>query len=282
MQRKTLSLIIFLATIIAITIPLAILTSGAGTDTFSANVTVQNNVPTITWVEAAGDSPQAGDTKIIQIDFNVSDNNTVTDIVTASSHMNITRSGETARLSSACFSVSNSSDNLEQSITCNITIYWYDEAGAWNISVYATDGTGSDSDSTTADFTMGTTDDINVIETALTFTGNPGQANVASSDNPLVINNTGNQPYTSINITGYNLTGGGDTIGATDFAVNISNSGGPGDALAHNAPIVITGSSLTRGASATEDLYFWVDIPSGIVDTDYNTGGNPWTIDPIV
>lgn len=279
MKKETLSLFIFLATIIAITTPLVILTSGATTDTFSVSTTVGNSAPQIVWVEAPTETPNAGTTKVITIDFNVTDNNSVTDIDTASSSANITKAGEADRLSTACWSVSNSSDQKTQRIRCNITIYYYDADGAWDICVYATDGTASDSDCTSSDLTMNSLDDISVVETSLSFSGSPGEQDVAATENPLTINNTGNQVYTGIDLTAYNLTGGGDTIGATNFAVNTTASGGPGNQLSHGSPVTITGASLNKGATATEELYFYLDIPSGITATTYNSVSN-WVIDP--
>ena len=45
MKRKTLTLLIFLVTLVAITIPLTMLASGAATDSFESNVTIGNTAP---------------------------------------------------------------------------------------------------------------------------------------------------------------------------------------------------------------------------------------------
>ncbi|KYK25207.1 hypothetical protein AYK26_06330 [Euryarchaeota archaeon SM23-78] len=278
MKKETLTIFIFLATLILITVPLIMLTSGAQTDSFSANVTVGNSAPEITWVnDSVNASPNAATTKEIQIRFNATDGNGVSDFNDSTAQTNISKNG-VIRSSHIC-SPAGFVGTME-SWLCNVTIYYYDQPGEWVITAYIEDLGGNYSTNTTSNFTMGNTDDIDVIETALTFSGSAGENDVAASENPLTINNTGNQDYTSINMTGYNLTGGGNTIGATAFAVNISNSGGPGEALQHNAPITITDANLSRGL--TEDLYFFLDIPSGIANTDYDTGGTPWTIDPVI
>ena len=163
MKRKTLSLIIFLATLIAITIPLVMM-SGAQTDSFTSNVTVGNNAPVIGWVNGSlNQAPNEGGNpeKVIQIQMNVTDTNGVDDINTSDCFMNITRSGETTRTSSSCFSTSNASNT--QWITCNITIYWYDEPGTWDITAYAMDYQGSTDNNDKSDFDMGDADYVDVI-----------------------------------------------------------------------------------------------------------------------
>ena len=286
MNEKTLSVFVFLATIALLSVPVIMLASGAGTDTFGANVTITNSAPTIDTVTASSKAPTVpGGGTVISLNFNATDTNGVKNIVTASAFMNISRADEVTRTGSECWSLSNSSDGQTQNISCNITVLYYDEPGAWHICAYVTDGTANDSDCATADLTMGNLDEVNVIDTALTFTGLPGDTNVAASDNPLVINNTGNQNYIKLDITGYNLTGGDDTIGAAQFAINVtSNVGGNGQALSHSAAVEITSAALTKGEGtfSTEELYFYVDIPSGIAAVDYNTGGTPWMIDPSV
>ena len=283
MKKETLSALIFLATITLITAPLIILTSGAATDNFSANVTVGNNAPTIDFVVNGSDSPNGATTKTIYINFTVTDENGVLDLVTVSSFVNITRAGEATRTSTDCWSTSNVSNT--QNITCQLDILYYDEPGAWDICAYVTDGTDADSDCTTADFTMGNTDDVDIIETALSFSGNAGDTNIGATENPLVVNNTGNRVYSGIDLTAYNLTGGVDTIGATAFTVNVTDGSGEGQALAHSSPVTITSASIAKAeaaGSASEDLYFYLDIPTGIAATDYNTGGTPWMIDPTI
>ncbi len=261
------------------------LVSGGDTDSFTANVTIGSAAPTIDWVnDSVNASPAEGGTRIIQIQFNVTDNNGFADINTSAAYMNITRPGETTRETTGgdCYSTFNAS-NI-QVIECNITISWYDEEGEWVIAVYIADNQGNFSTNDTSNFTMDTLDAVAVIEDALTFSGTPGQSDQAAQENPLNINNTGNQNYTKINITAYNLTGvaESDTIGASAFAVNVSGGvAGAGQSLVHSTTVLITDAALDRGATATEELYFWVDIPSGIEDDEYSAGTN-WEIDPTV
>ncbi len=280
MEKKSLSILIFLATIIAITIPLAMLTSGAATDNFDTNVSVGNTAPVINWVnDSVGLSPNEGSTRIIQIQMNVTDDNGVSDINTSDCYMNLTKSGETTRTSNICYSTSNTSNT--QWIECNITIYWYEKPGEWVITAYATDDAGSTDTNDTSNFTMGDADYIDVINASITFSGSPGDANVGPSN--IIINNTGNQNYTGIDLTAQNLTGASssDNIGASQFTVNITDGSGNGQSLSHNSAVSITSAVLNRGpgASGEEELFFYVDIPSGIANDEYSAGSN-WLIDP--
>ncbi|MBW2991010.1 hypothetical protein KY348_04875 [Candidatus Woesearchaeota archaeon] len=283
MKRKSISLFLFLATLVAITIPLAIL-SGAQTDNFDANVSIQNSAPVIGWVnDSVTQSPNDGSTSILQIHMNVTDTNGVSDINTSDCFMNITRTGETTRTSSVCFSTTNSSNT--QWITCNITISWYDVPGEWVITAFATDDSGVNDTNNTSNFTMGNADYVDVINASIRFASvTPGQQNAGPRN--IIINNTGNQNYTEINLTGYDLTGvvSSNVIGVSNFTVNVTDGSGEGQALVNNTEILVTSASLDRESSpsgATEEFYFYLDVPSGLEDDEYSAGTN-WLIDPAV
>ena len=119
-----------------------------------------------------------------------------------------------------------------------------------------------------------------------------------------MLNNTGNNDFDQINLTAANLIGittPGETIAASNFAVNITNSSsGLGLALS-NSPQVIpgiddtanatlfhgpgisgdtapySGPTLTRG---NQTLIFWVDVPSsGLSSQTYNNTWNMTAVD---
>lgn len=275
MKTTTFALLLFLATIAVITAPIILLTSGAATDSFSVTLSIGNAVPTIGWVSTGSDSPSEGTTKVIYLQFNVSDNNTVTDINSSSVFMNISRAGETNRTSSSCVSLLNSTDSKTQEFNCTITIYYYDGAGTWDICAYARDDSGvSVSDCTSADFTMGNTDSIDVINTSMSFTGNQGETDKGPGH--IVLNNTGNQNYAHISLNATYLSNNSDIIGVGNFTVNVTNSA-YGQNLSENSFINVTSAYLNR--TSTEDLYFYMDIPAGIPSAVYNSNRN-WIIDP--
>ena len=281
MKKEILGLLIFLATLAAVSIPLVMLAIGAPTDTFSSNVTVGNSPPNITYVNNSFSiNPSAATTREVVIRFNATDNNSASDFNDATAEVNITLDGVT-RTSHTC--TPEGLAGVLESWECNITINYWEKPGNWNITAYVEDTAGNSTMNDTYWMTVGNADHIDVIETALSFSGSAGQQNRPASENPLTINNTGNQNYTIVNITGTVLSGGGDNIGPSNFTVNVTDGSGEGEALSTSV-ITIASAVIDRrtGASSTEDLYFYLDIPSGIANTDYSTGGSPWTIDPSV
>jgi hypothetical protein len=263
MKTKYLGLGLFFTTIIAITIPLILLASGAATDNFSASVTLGNSPPVISWViSTASDSPAEGNIKNISLQFNVTDNNTVIDINTSSTFMNISRAGETNRTSSSCVSILNSSDSKTEEFNCTITIYWYDVNGTWDICAYARDNSSSAaSNCTSSDFTMNQLDSVDLVNGSIAFSGSAGQADVGPQH--VVVNNTGNLNYVNLQLNATYLNSGGNTLGVGNFSVNVTDSAN-GQALTENTFLTIASSTLNRGAAATKDMYFYLDIPTGL------------------
>lgn len=282
MERKTLTLAIFLVTIIAITIPLAMLTSGAATDSFESNVTIGNSVPYDVWVETGvSENPNAATTKEVEISFNATDNNSVSDFNDSSALVNITKGGVT--LTSHTCIAAGQSGNTEQ-WTCNITINYYQEPGAdWAIAVYIADFTGASDTNTTETMTVGQTDHVDVINATIGFSGSAGEQDVGPSN--ILMNNTGNQVYSNINITAYDLLGAvsSNPIGVSNFTVNVTDGSGVGQALVNDTDVQVASATLARrtAGSTTEEFFFYVDIPNGIEDDEY-TAGTDWEIDPIV
>ena len=282
MERKTLTLAIFLATLIAITVPLAMLTSGAPTDSFESNVTVGNTGPEKLWVQSGvSENPNAATTKEVQIRINATDNNSVGDFNDSATFLNITYNGVT-RTSHTC-TPAGLSGNME-SWLCNVTInYWEEPSADWEIEAYVRDLSDATATNDTVNMTIGNADHIDVINVSIGFSGSAGEQDVGPSN--IIMNNTGNQAYTNINVTAYDLAGAvsSDPIGATNFTVNVTDGSGAGQALADSTDIQVTGASLARrtGASTTEEFFFYVDIPSGIQNDEY-TAGTDWSIDPIV
>ncbi|MBU1596991.1 MAG: hypothetical protein KKE98_00970 [Nanoarchaeota archaeon] len=257
------------------------LTSGAGTDTFASNVTIDNTGPEILSTNATSTAPSSATTKVIQLELNVTDNNTVTDLNPSSIVMNITYTGETTRsaTSSDCWSVANSSDNLQGVFWCNVTIYYYDREASWTINAYIADDSAVGDSDTAGTFGMGTLDDVDVINASILLQGNAGEQNVGPA--LVLINNTGNQNYTGLDVTGYNLTANSFNIDASAFTVNVTDGSGVGQALTHAGATSVTSAVLLRGtgASSDEEFYFYVDIPTGLEDDTYDSTSN-WIIDP--
>ena len=131
--------------------------------------------------------------------------------------------------------------------------------------------------------TVGNADHVDVINATIGFSGSAGEQDVGPSN--IIMNNTGNQDYSNINITAYDLVGAvsSDPIGVSNFTVNITDGSGVGQSLVDSTDVQVTSASLARrtGASTTEEFFFYVDIPLGIEEDEYTAGTN-WEIDPII
>lgn len=273
MKRKIFTALIFLATIALITVPFIILTLAAGTDTFGAGAIIDNVAPVISWVNnTVSAAPDSGTSKIIQIRFNATDANTVSDFNDSTAQMNITY-GATTRTSGNCTSAGLT--GTMDSWLCNISINYYDPPGAWNITAFIADNSGLTSTNTTSDFTMNTADYIDVVNASINFTGAPGATDVGPQN--IIINNLGNINYGQINVTAINLLNGANVLGAGNFSVNVTNSAN-GQALSNNSKVQVTSANITRGAGSNEELFFYLDIPSTLATGTYSAPAS-WTID---
>jgi hypothetical protein len=269
------SQVLFLTALAIVSLPAIFLALGASTDNFSVTTTVGNNAPAISWVQAPSDGPNAGTTKTAQVMFNASDENGASTLNDSSAYINLTNGG-TLRQSSNC--TVTQINATSKNYVCNITIYYYDTPGSWNINAYIRDNSGNATNLSSSAFTMGNVDDVDVMEGSISFTGTPGQSDVGATENPVTVNNTGNQAYSQIALTAFNLISGGSQIGAGNFSANISNSA-DGQMLINNSAVAVAGSTLTRGASATRDVYVFLDVPIGVAGATY-TSSSSWLIDP--
>ena len=99
-----------------------------------------------------------------------------------------------------------------------------------------------------------------------------------STNDPQILNNTGNGNFASINITGYNLTDGSNYINSTYFTVNATNDAVGKNLASDGGEILIPSATLTR--NTTQDLYFYVATPSGTPAGSYSTATtNEWIIE---
>ena len=109
-----------------------------------------------------------------------------------------------------------------------------------------------------------------------------GATNQTATNDPTIINNTGNYDFWSgINITGQNLTGvtnSGYSIAAANISVNISANAN-GDKMQRNAPVRLSNANLTHGPPGASNisLYFYIDVPTGLSAQVYNVTA-PWEI----
>ncbi len=156
--------------------------------------------------------------------------------------------------------------------TCNVTFWWYDAAGSWaiyasildNFSTQAINKSTNISVSATTGFTMGPTN--------LTWsTIGAGATNQTASNNPIEMNNTGNQNIgTATSNVSVNAT---DLVGETSSSLSLYSG--------NFSVSSFTGGTTCSGAACTECAGSNMSITSGFYAniTDANLTKGNYTID---
>ena len=261
--------IIFLLTIITIlSTTTSTIVNASNVSTFTVSLTLNNSAPTITAVQAVSDSPAEGTTKAISFYFNASDGNGAQDIPAANAQVIINKSGQTTRASGSICTIL-STVGTTNAYQCNVTIYYYDGPGSWTINASVFDGASSMANNLSVLYTNGNIFGIGLKLATMTFSGSPGQENISASNNPQVINNTGNNAFTKLNLTAYNLMSGSNVIAAGNFTANITSSGGLGQTLSNGTSIALTNSNIS--VQSTTNMYVYIDVPLGVGNGTYTS-----------
>jgi len=255
---------------------------------FTVNLSIGgNSVPVITWVESGlSPNPVESTTTTVYILFNASDNNGHADIDASTAQIVLSRAGETVRTSGAsCVNYNN--DSLTKLFNCSVNMQYYDDDGAWTINASVEDFSAAYDDDTATTLAYGTLQALRGSPLGISFGAvNLGIQNQASND-PLVLNNTGNQNFTQINLTAYDLVGQDNSlqyIAASDLYANISLNDF-GDQMSNNTMVVLTNGTLIRdigGSDANRNLYFWVDVPSSGLSNQNYTSSSSWQIEVFI
>jgi len=230
------------------------------------------NNPSISNIESIPDVTLIADsTKKINILFNVTDNDGTSDINENTANATVYKSGETSRYNYSCTKVSEQDNTIR--FNCSIQMYFYDGAGTWNVNVSIQDNSETWAiDDTTRTFTVNTLDDVDIDDTTINWNG------ITASTDDVEGDNKGNQDYTIIQVTGYNANdGGSQTITAENFSVDIVTGATSGqDYLENGIPVTLTDAFINRGASETETMYTYVDVPPFLAGTFIST--SDWQI----
>ena len=259
-----------------------------GQDITTVNFTVNlslggNAVPVVTWVQSGlTPNPTESTTTTVWIQFNASDDNGHADIDYSTAQIILNRSGETQRTSSSCDNFNN--DSLVKQFNCSVNLQYYDDEGAWTINASVSDFSSASDEDTGTTLSYGALQAVRGTPLGITFgTVNLGQSRNATND-PLILNNTGNQNFTEINLTAYDLTGQdipSQYIAASQFYANISLDN-YGDQLSNNTPVTLTNGTLSRdigGTDVNRNLYIFVTVPgSGLSNQNY-TSSDLWQIE---
>ena len=246
-----------------------------------ASLTVGNSAPTITDVESGITITLTGESTVpVNVIFNVTDTNGFGDLNDSKSWCALTKSGEATRNSTSCTAQNQSGNDLVYS--CPLDMQFYDAAGVWNVTCFAEDINGLSDTNNTETATVNDLNHVSQNVLSLNWTSvNPGNTN-EEAQIPLILSNGGNQNYSSFNITSQNAISGSNTITNDRFKVDNETNQSSGQTLLNDSGIIWPEGSLPRcnspcSSNSTEEAYFYVDTPTGIIGGVYASIAN-WTI----
>ena len=180
--------------------------------------------------------------------------------------MNIT--GSTTRTNASCKNFESAGNY--KNYTCNITFFWWDATGTWAITAYVKDNSSNIAQNTTTNLYIGERTAFVMGPAALTWSGiSPGAVNQTSNNDPLILNNTGNDVIDvgNIQINSSNLRGETDpTVGL--WAANFSVDWNTGDTCTGAACLECAGTAMVRSA------YTGVGIANLTADNYTQNNGN--------
>ncbi|MBI1972765.1 hypothetical protein HYS50_02050, partial [Candidatus Woesearchaeota archaeon] len=250
---------------------------------------VNNAAPTIPFVQAvsAQDPLEAGYRSVL-LNFSVNDTDGSGTINLSSARARFNRTGEPNRENFTCANIGSGGNG--QMFTCNVSMYYYDELGAWTINVSARDNSEASAENSTTNFTYNLLTAIVISPTALTWPSpiNLTDTNISSNNDPITINNTGNSVNSTINLTAYNLRGETTTtqfIFANNFTIgNVTDGCGAGinaSIMTNATSRQLNGTNFSKGnnslnygnqTSGQEQIFFCLrGIPQDITAQSYSS-----------
>ena len=281
-SKKIVVSVVFLIILLSISIPVIFLAGADQQGFLYVYLTLGNDNPVITWVnDSVSLSPVESGIRTVYIQFNASDANGLSDLNDSSAKIVLNLSGETVRSNTSC-SVQDSSGNTKMYL-CAVSFMHYDKDGEWTINASVDDKSGENAYNETGTFTYGTLKAVLLGSTELNFSGvSLGQQNAEATQNPLQLDNSGNQNITIINVTAFNLVKNAELINVSAVSVNVTDTSGVGTALSNSTPINIPEATLPRdigGTDANETMYFWIDVPASGLSEGLFNASEQWVID---
>jgi len=246
----------------------------------SVNITIGNNPPTIDWVEViTSKNPTDDSTTSIPFNFTATDADGYTNINISTAESRFQLAGETTRSNLSCVNWSQSGNDVN--FTCNISMWYFDKADTdWIINVTIKDINDASGENSSTVFQYNSLLGMKMSPTALEW-DEVGLAttNEGSNNDPILINNTGNDGPVSIKVTALNLQGEETTtqyIYANNFTVENASEGCGGTAMSNATSINVTSAILYRGNNSLSHN----NATSGQEQTYYCLKGVPQDIDP--
>jgi hypothetical protein len=270
----------------------------SSTQNVSLNITVTNSPP---WIYAitglsAVTLTDAPSPTFVVINFSVNDSDGAANLNNATAAINLTRGGEALRYNSSCV-VKDYSGNYSN-YTCNITMWWFDGAGPWNVYANITDLNGNLVVNGTSAITLNTLTGFVMSPPTLNFTNLVAGSYNNTPTNHLLLNNTGNVDISTGNIQ----VNASDLVGESTanrflYAGNFSMSTFTGNNIECNitasatqmanrtftgivSSVLAAGNYTINDGTAQEHIYACLrQVGSELTQQQYSTSRwGPWTV----
>ncbi len=296
-----LSIILFSPQITNLFEGMTAITGADVSDTAVMNVTLASTAPTIPSVNVSVFSPATptvtlDDKTVVSFTFVVSD---IDGVAGLQGFANLTgaNDGTTNYQENNLTCLATAWLNLTaKQFNCSFDMWYWYKSGMWNVSINATDGANW-AHNNGSNFNYGSTTGMTMSPTTLGWTGLAiGDTNKTTTNDPLVLNNTGNYnvSLSKVNVTAYDLHGETNTteeIGSGNFTVDRDTGGVctgadctecDGTIMVNTTSTDITNSMLPRGNNSVNDgltgqeqLYACLTkVPSGISVQSYSTANS--------
>ena len=216
--------------------------------------------------------------------------------------INLSYSGEVTRNSSGCYRAQTSTNYANYS--CNITMWWFDGAGSWTVGTSIMDNNSNFVSNSSSVFYINANTGFDLSPGNLTWSSMGAGSTNQTANNPLLLNNTGNQPIGTgtvattgnISINATNLKGETNSayqLIASNFSVGLTSGaagscgGGTAGNLSTGVYVNVTSATLTKGnytindnSTGQENLYFCLRLAgSELISQQYSTlNQGAWTI----
>ncbi|MFC1685912.1 NosD domain-containing protein [Nanoarchaeota archaeon] len=223
----------------------------------------------------------------VSVNFTVLDADGAEDINVSTAQINFSIDGEDLRENTSCLNVSSAGDYMN--FSCAVGMWYFDDAGDWNITAYVEDDLNEAAINDSHTFTYQPLKALVFSPSLLSWSGlSAGSTNATAAQN-LTLNNTGNVNIVNVSIKAYDLVGESDSnymIYSENFTAsnNSANLSCVGDFLANDTGVNITGAILFSGnlsdGEGQELLHFCIpEVPSPLVRQTYSTtNGNAWRL----
>jgi len=241
------------------------------------NVTTPANAaPSIDWVQVvSAQDPTIGSTKSITFNFTATDTDGSANIDTGTAKAYFQKAGETTRSNTSCVDwasagkkagettrsntscVDWASAGNDVNFTCTIDMWYFDQNGEWTINVTIKDINNAYGENSTTTFTYNLQTAMVMSPTSLTWPQvGLTDTDTGSNNDPITINNSGNDEPLNINVTAYNLQGETTTYRGNN-SLNYNNA-----------------------TSGQEQIYFCLKgIPQDISSQSYSSSAyGSWTV----